>query len=38
MKNKQKRGKNVMSKIFFTTLLQQILNNRLLQPVIDEKK
>ena len=38
MKNKQKREKNVMSTIFFITLLQQILNNRLLQHVIDGKK
>ena len=38
MKNKQKREKNAMSTIFFTTLLQQMLNNRLLQPIIDGKK
>ena len=38
MKNKQKREKNVTSTIFFLTLLQQMLNNRLLQLVIDGKK
>ena len=38
MKNRQKREKNVTSTIFFTTHLQQMLNNRLLQPDIDGKK
>ena len=38
MKNKQKWEKNVTFTIFFTTLLQQMLNNRLLQPIIDGKK
>ena len=38
IKNKQKREKNVMSTIFFTILLQQILSSKLLQPVIDGKK
>ena len=37
MKNKQKK-KNVTSTIFFITPLQQILNSRLLQPVINGKK
>ena len=38
MKNKQKWEKNVTFTIFFTTLLQQMLNNRLLQPIIYGKK
>ena len=37
MKNKLKRDKNTMSKIFFTTLLQLMLSGKLLQPVIDGK-
>ena len=38
MKNKQKSEKNAKSTIFFTSLLQQTLSNRLLQLVIDDKK
>ena len=37
MKNKYKREKNAMSTIFFT-ILQLMLSNKLLQPVINGKK
>ena len=35
---KKKIEKNATSTIFFTTLLQLMLSNRLLQPIIDGKK
>ena len=38
MINKQKGEKNATSIIFFTIFLQQMLNSRLLQPIIDGKK
>ena len=38
MKNKQNRERNATFTIFFTILLQQMLDSRLLQSNIDDKK